>query len=383
MVAAPPFGDDARSLDGVLVVEVGELASAPACTLVLQSLGARVIKVEPPRAGDRARATGPFRGFPGQDNSVVFAALNRGKRSVTLDVSMPSSMPLMGALLARADVLVENVAHRVSAGPLDTAWCLAQNPDLVLCHLSPLGLAAGARSGLQTELQAMAASGVSTTIGVAGGGPRPLPAFASGVNAGLYAAVGVLAELAGGPGSRSRVLDVSEAEALLGVHTVSDLIDWVLDQRLPERTGARQTRDGFSSETAACADGFAHVSLVIDQQRQNLRRAMAADGFEADDLQDAEGGISTPVREWLGTKTKSSLLSLELSQDIGVVPALTGAEFSDWIAAADASAPLMGLSTHGRVPTLGEHNHELWPDLFERVYGDARLSTAAYEQGLI
>lgn len=382
MVAAPPFGDDARSLDGVLVVEVGELASAPACTMVLQSLGARVIKVEQPRAGDLARATGPFRGFPDQDNSVVFAALNRGKHSVTLDVSMPSSTPLLGALLARADVLVENVAHHASAGTrLDTAWCLEQNPDLVLCHLSPLGLAAD-RSGPQTELQAMAASGVSATIGVFGGGPRPLPAFASGINAGLYAAVGVLAGLAGGPGSSAQVLDVSEAEALLAVHTVSDLIDWVLDQRLPERTGARQTRDGFSSETAACADGFAHVSLVIDQQRENLRRAMATDGYETDDLQDAEGGISTPVREWLITKTKDTLLSLELEQDIGVVPALTGAEFSGWIAAADASGPPMGLSV-GRVPTLGEHNDELWPDLFELVYGDARLSAAAYEQGLI
>ena len=90
-------------LDGIFVVDLTRVLAGPYCTMVLADLGARVVKVEPP-GGDDARAIGPFVGGV----SAYFASLNRGKQSVALDLKDAGDRDVFDALLARADVLVEN-----------------------------------------------------------------------------------------------------------------------------------------------------------------------------------------------------------------------------------------------------------------------------------
>ncbi|GAA1740128.1 CoA transferase [Luedemannella helvata] len=391
--AFPTFGDALRILPGVTVLEIGTQASAPSCGAVLASLGADVIKVEHPRAGDPARAVGPFRGFPDLHNGLLFEGLNRAKRSVTLNLTMPSSVPLVAELARNADVVIENAAPGGYPWPwLETTWQSARPAGLVACHLSPLGAPAGERFGPQHELQASAASGMSATMGLPDRPPLPLPPLVSGINAGLYAATAVLAVLSD-PNRRATVsIEVTEAEALLAVHTASDLIDWVVAQRAPIRTGAKQTRDGFSSETVACADGWAHVSLVVPAQREHLRALMAGAGFETDEeLQDETGGVSELVRRWLVTQTRRQLLEAELAHDVGVVPLLSGSEFAAIVAerrgtAAELEDALLVprvTATDECAPRLGQHNGEVWPAVFDRVYGDAGWATEAFVQGLL
>ena len=98
--AARPQGP----LSGLLVLDLTRVLAGPYCTLVLHDLGAEVIKVETPGTGDDARQYGPFV----KGKSAYFMSLNRGKRSIALDLKADADRAVLERLIARADLLVEN-----------------------------------------------------------------------------------------------------------------------------------------------------------------------------------------------------------------------------------------------------------------------------------
>src|SRR6201981_2064986 len=91
-------------LSGITIVDLSRILAGPYCTLLLAELGARVIKVEPPRQGDDARHYGPFK----NGKSTYFASVNRGKESIALDLKSPGGREIFDRLLDKADALVEN-----------------------------------------------------------------------------------------------------------------------------------------------------------------------------------------------------------------------------------------------------------------------------------
>src|SRR5690242_19684976 len=91
-------------LSGITIVDLSRILAGPYCTLLLAELGARVIKVEPPRQGDDARHYGPFK----NGKSTYFASVNRGKESIALDLKSPDGRDIFERLLDKADALVEN-----------------------------------------------------------------------------------------------------------------------------------------------------------------------------------------------------------------------------------------------------------------------------------
>src|ERR1700755_809507 len=91
-------------LSGVVVVDLSRILAGPYCTLLLAELGARVIKVEPPRQGDDARHYGPFKNC----KSGYFALVHRGKESIALDLKSSQGRDIFERLLDKADALVEN-----------------------------------------------------------------------------------------------------------------------------------------------------------------------------------------------------------------------------------------------------------------------------------
>src|SRR5215813_3087860 len=94
-----------QPLDGVTVLDLTRVLSGPYCTMLLGDMGARVIKIEQPGKGDDTRAWGP----PFLDGeSAYFLSINRNKESVTIDFKQPAGRELLGALITRSDVLVEN-----------------------------------------------------------------------------------------------------------------------------------------------------------------------------------------------------------------------------------------------------------------------------------
>ncbi len=182
----------AAPLTGLRVVEVGNFMAVPFCGMQLADLGAEVIKVENPRGGDLTRGTGPF--IDGE--SSPFVRLNRGKRSVALDLKAQAGKALFRRLVATADVLIENLRPRAMHGlGLGYEQLAFERPALI--YLAATGFGSDGpyakRAGLDIIAQGM--SGLMSVTGEPGGAPVKVGVPIADLTCGLYATIAVLAAL--------------------------------------------------------------------------------------------------------------------------------------------------------------------------------------------
>jgi crotonobetainyl-CoA:carnitine CoA-transferase CaiB-like acyl-CoA transferase len=191
-VPPSPFDPPQGALGGLLVADFSRVLAGPYLTMLLADLGATVVKVEAP-AGDQTRAWGP----PWRDgDSTYYLALNRGKRSVVLDLADAGDRRLAAGLASRADVLVENMMPgRMARFGLDYPTLAAVNPSLVYCSLTGFGAQAEGASLPGFDLVAQAASGLMSVTGDPGGPPVKAGVALVDVLCGLHACVGILAAL--------------------------------------------------------------------------------------------------------------------------------------------------------------------------------------------
>ncbi len=185
-----------KPLAGIRVLEICNVAAGPFCALLLADLGADVIKLESPGAGDTLRAWPPHTGPENDRLSENFASLNRNKRSVTLDLKNPDDNAKAKNLIANADVLIENnrpgVMKRLG---LDFDSALAINPKLIYCSISAYGQT-GPRAnegGFDVTIQAM--SGIMSVTGEPDGAPVKCGVPVADFTAGLYGAMSICAQL--------------------------------------------------------------------------------------------------------------------------------------------------------------------------------------------
>jgi crotonobetainyl-CoA:carnitine CoA-transferase CaiB-like acyl-CoA transferase len=191
----------------VRVVDFSRVLAGPYCTMVLADLGADVIKVERPGIGDETRTWGP----PFDDGEATyFLSINRGKRSLALDLADPRSGPVLERLIAGADVVIENfragVAERLGLG-YDAARSL--RGDIVYCSITGFGSGRQppGRAGYDFVIQAE--SGLMSITGEPNEPPMKVGVAVVDVLCGLHAAAGILAALRdrerGGGGRRIEV----------------------------------------------------------------------------------------------------------------------------------------------------------------------------------
>ena len=178
-------------LEGLRVLEYAQYVAGPFAGMLLADLGADVVKVESP-AGDAWRRYEPF----DAGESRYFYALNRGKRSVALDLADPGDHALARELVARADVLVESFRPgTMTKLGLDPAELRASHPRLITCTISAFGTGEAARTlpGYDLLLQAM--GGLMSVTGEPGGRPLKTGSAIVDMLCGLFAANGILAAL--------------------------------------------------------------------------------------------------------------------------------------------------------------------------------------------
>ncbi|BEI36919.1 MULTISPECIES: CaiB/BaiF CoA transferase family protein [unclassified Polynucleobacter] len=185
-----------KPLAGIRVLEICNVAAGPFCALLLADLGADVIKLENPGAGDTLRAWPPHTGPENDRLSENFASLNRNKRSITLDLKNPDDKQKAKALIANTDVLIENnrpgVMKRLG---LDFDSALTINPKLIYCSISAYGQT-GPRAnegGFDVTIQAM--SGIMSVTGEPDGAPVKCGVPVADFTAGLYGAMSICAQL--------------------------------------------------------------------------------------------------------------------------------------------------------------------------------------------
>jgi len=175
------------------VLDLSRLLPGPYCSLLLAQLGAEVIKVETPLAGDYARMAPEELGFGG-----VFEALNRGKRSIAVDYRRPRGRDLLLQLVDTADVFMESSRPgRLDRCGLGAVAVRAANPGIVYCSISGFGQTGPHRDKPGHDIDYLAMSGVLSLLGPPGGRPTPPGLQLADISTGTMAAARILAALVG------------------------------------------------------------------------------------------------------------------------------------------------------------------------------------------
>jgi len=179
-------------LSGITVVDLSRILAGPYCTFLMSELGARIIKVEPPPKGDDAREYGPFV----KGKSTYFASINRGKESIALDLKAAADKRIFEALLAKADVVVENFRPGTME-KLGYGWeSLHLNyPRLIYASASGFGHTGPYSRHPAYDMVVQGLGGIMSITGHPGQPPVRIGMSIGDIGAGLYTAVAVNAAL--------------------------------------------------------------------------------------------------------------------------------------------------------------------------------------------
>lgn len=340
MVSTLPQTDDHNPsvgfgpLSGVRVIEWGTLVSAPFCGKVLGELGADVIKVEPPKAGDDGRRRGPYPdNVPHPEKSGLFLFANLNKRGITLDVGTDSGRGILERLLESADVFLENQPlSLIEETGLTYDSLKDRYPQLVVTSISPYGRTGPYRAYQGTDLTANAMSGLSFGTGHPHREPLTTPVHQASYLAGVGAAFAtVIALLGRDMTGRGQSADVAEAQVIGTLLTGYHLPTYIYRGVAGFRSGNRMRLGLFPNCVLPCRDGYVCIDapqmaqyqrfldLLGEQEwmenpRYRDRRAMS-DQYpeEAESL----------IAPWFMERTKQEILEACLANRIPCVPVYT------------------------------------------------------------
>ncbi|MEO6091940.1 MAG: CoA transferase [Novosphingobium sp.] len=208
-----PSADWPGPLAGIRVLDFTRVLAGPAASLALADLGAEVIKIEPP-AGDETRTFPPFR----DGESHYYIAINRGKKSVVLDLKNPEGLALARDLAAKCDVVIENyrpgVMDRLGLGYEVLSGI---NPGLIYCAISGYGMTGPLKDQPSFDIVLQAMSGALSVNGEPGALPTKLGIPLGDLVGGINGPIGILAALHERHATgRGRLIDISLMDGLIG-----------------------------------------------------------------------------------------------------------------------------------------------------------------------
>ena len=271
--AAPP-------LEGLFVLELGQLLAAPCAGMVLADLGADVVKVEA-LAGDPAREL-QTAAFTGTGTSPTFLAFNRNKRSIAVDLQHPDGRDLVRRMAARADVVLDSfrpgVMERLG---LAADELRAANPGLICASLSGFGDTGPERSRRGVDLVIQAESGIMAVTGEAGGPPLKVGFTVVDVAAGHVIAQAVLAALVRrGRTGDGDVITVSLVDVALHLQA-APITEFLATGTLPPRSGNAAPMTA-PADLFRTADGHVVISAYLDRHWRLLCAAVGRPGLVED-----------------------------------------------------------------------------------------------------
>ncbi|MFT3976381.1 MAG: CaiB/BaiF CoA-transferase family protein [Sphingomonas bacterium] len=262
-----------KPLEGVRVVELARILAGPWCGQLLADLGAEVTKVERPGPGDDTRHWGPPFLYDAEGNSLdaaYYHSTNRGKTNVAIDIATPEGQAAVKALIADADVVIENykVGGLVKYG-LDAASLRAANPRLIVCSVTGFGQTGpyAHRAGYDFIIQGM--GGIMSLTGEPDGPPEKTGIAYADIFTGVYSAVAILAALRrrdmSGEGAH---IDMALLDTQVAV-LANQALNWMASGKVPHRMG-----NGHANLTPyqafSCADGELIIAVGNDSQFRKL-----------------------------------------------------------------------------------------------------------------
>ena len=268
-----------KPLEGLRVIDLTQAMAAPFCTMNLADMGAEVIKVEPPGAGEPTRVPGPAQK---NGHAGTFMAVNRNKTSLTVDLRRPEGVEIVRRLAKVSDVFVQNyrpgVAERLGVGWSDLR---AVNPRLVYCAVSGFGGTGPYASRGGYDLIAQGMSGIISVTGEDGGEPAKSGLPISDLAAGLFAAYGVLCALEHRDRTgEGQLVDTSLLEAAMALTVWESSEYWVTGQA-PKALGSAH-RLAAPYQAIRAGDGFFTVGANTDKLFGGLCRAIGREDLARD-----------------------------------------------------------------------------------------------------
>ena len=264
----------AGALEGIRVIDLSRILAGPWATQVLADLGAEVVKIESPDAGDGTRAWGPpFVNGEGSD-AAYFTSCNRNKRSVCIDFSKPAGAKLITELVKGADVFVQNFkVGGLDKYGLDAKTLQAINPKLIYCSISGFGSTGpyASRPGYDFLIQAM--GGLMSITGAPDGMPGAEP-MKTGVAicdlfTGLYASNAIQAALIHRSHSgQGQHIDCSLLDTQIAM-LANQASNWLVGNQIPTRLG-NEHPNIVPYKAYEVADGHLIIAVGNDAQFQRL-----------------------------------------------------------------------------------------------------------------
>ncbi|MBT2302515.1 CoA transferase [Variovorax paradoxus] len=322
-------GNDSRraALEGVRVIEIGTFISGPFAATLLADFGAEVLKLELPEGGDPMRTLGAYP--PDGDSSYWWAAMGRNKRSVALDVRTPEGRDVLGRLLEKADVLVENFRP----GTLDRwgitlEWMKQRRPDLIVARISGYGQDGPWRDMPGFDRNAQAFAGLVHVTGEPDMPPQQCGLPVCDFTAGLWSAFGIVVALMGksrhGP-SDGNEIDLALYEAIIPF--LKDMPQrWRHQGRVTERTG--NTPD-YVAPGGAYRTGSGDWIFISGTGNRVFERLLTAVGrpdiAAAEQFQHNRDRVAhrpvldAAINEWLGTRTTDEAIAALQAADVPAV----------------------------------------------------------------
>jgi crotonobetainyl-CoA:carnitine CoA-transferase CaiB-like acyl-CoA transferase len=307
-------------LAGIRVLDLTRLVPGAVCSQLLADLGAEIIKVEEPGAGDYMRGVGPP--LPGAGYSYQYATLNRGKRAVSINLRAPAGAALLRRLAGHCDVLIENYRPGVMASfGLSYDDLKGQLPELIYCAISGFGQAAGPAPAHDINLLAM--SGF-----LAGTGETPVlpPAPLADFETGERAALVICAALAGRPQTGGAFLDIAMLDGMVSWMMLA-AADYLATGREPDGLNALRARQPVSGGRSPgygayrTSDGrFIAIGAVEDRLWHRLCEVVGLPDLA--DISGEAAGIdaqlaaviaSRPLTEWMADFTTAGVPATAVS----------------------------------------------------------------------
>jgi len=377
-----------RPLDGMLVLDLGQIYNGPYCGLTLGFMGARVIKIEPPEGDVVRRRKREVEPWP-------LVMLNSNKESVVLDLKDPRGKALFLDLVKQADVVIENFAVGVM-DRLGIGWDVlhALNPRLVYGGSSGFGLDGPYRDLAAMDVTIQAMSGITNATGDPDGPPTKAGAAVCDFLAGIHLCAGILGALVQrertGQGQRVEVA-MHEAASIALASALGAVMDG--DTNVPARTGNRHPALAMAPyNTYACSDGYVAIFTAAERHWQSMcqmlnRPDLATDPKFAGTVARARNmaEIDDIVGAWTLGKTKDEVVALLNEAHVPCAPVKTAREVATdphleargfWV---DIDHPRRGrtrvpispirLHTGGKpeirspAPTLGQHTETVLAEL--------------------
>ena len=262
-----------KPLAGIRVVELARILAGPWAGQLLADLGAEVVKVERPGAGDDTRQWGPpfIAGRDGENlGAAYFHACNRGKKSVAIDIHSASGQQQVRALASDADILIENFkVGGLARYGLDYESLAALNPGLVYCSITGFGQTGpyASRAGYDFIIQGM--GGAMSLTGEPDGDPQKAGVAYADIFTGLYATVAILAALRGRDESgRGAHIDMALLDSQVAV-LANQALNWMASGKTPKRMGNGHP-NLVPYQAFKVADGEIIIAVGSDRQFAKL-----------------------------------------------------------------------------------------------------------------